>query len=57
MPSSKKRDSNGESKPDSRRNDRHAVDIDQAGENAGVEDTPYNAPEEDEARERLRRNK
>jgi hypothetical protein len=34
--------------------DDRVIGLEEAGENAGVEDTPYNAPEEMAARERLR---
>lgn len=47
------RSSGSNSQPN--RADRRVIDLDDAGENAGVEDTPYNAPEETEARRRLAR--
>jgi hypothetical protein len=37
------------------RDDKHVVSLEEAGENFGVEDTPYNAPEEVEAQERRRK--
>lgn len=44
-----------ERKPDQA--ERGVIHLNEAGENAGVEDTPSNAPEEQEARERLEQKK
>jgi hypothetical protein len=51
-----KRDDSTDKRRGSSREDngeRRVIDLNEADENAGVEDTPYNAPEETEARERL----
>jgi hypothetical protein len=41
-------------KPDPNMEEKRVIGLEEAGDNFGVEDTPYNAPEEVEAQKRLR---
>lgn len=45
----------GEPEQNSKAKEKRVVGLEEAGENFGVEDTPYNAPEEVEAQKRNRR--
>lgn len=42
-------------KPDPNMEEKRVIGLEEAGENFGVEDTPYNAPEEVDAQKRLRK--
>ena len=44
-----------EPEQDSKVKDKRVIGLEEAGENFGVEDTPYNAPEEVEAQKRNRK--
>ena len=45
----------GEPEQNSKAKEKRVVGLEEAGENFGVEDTPYNAPEEVEAQKRNRK--